>query len=90
MQEQVEERERYFTHLRFHLKARKRRQRGSAKEYDEFAADVDRSEDVFALYRLLEIMGSEILQAEAEAGDINEMNNGGFNEQERKRVLMGY
>ena len=90
LQVKAEEQERYFEMLRYHLKARKRRQRVSAKEYDNFAKDIDQSTDVTALSCLLDEMGGLVTEGERVEADTNELQNENFCAEQTRRTLMGY
>ena len=73
----------YLRNLKWHIKARKERQSVSIKDKEAFAADIDKSNDVVCMERLLEVMGGLIQESEATHEELGSLNHEGFNQQER-------
>ena len=86
----AEKNEQYLERLRFHIKARKRRQGVSVRDYDDFAKFADECNDVIALELMLKEMGGFLSEREATDEDTAELHNADFNAEQRRRKMATY
>ena len=92
-EQKVQQREaenlRYIENLRFHIKARKRRQSHvSLKDKEDFNKDIDASTDVITLEALLHEMGGFILIKDAQTHEVS--HNDAFLAEQTRRAMAGY